>query len=85
MLNEMRSVLQVSNCLFVTKENYIPLSYKDVFHMATLGGAKAFSIEDKVGNLMPGKEFDALIIDLNAKGENKKAPIFEIPDMSHVQ
>ncbi|KAL6265415.1 hypothetical protein P5V15_002211 [Pogonomyrmex californicus] len=68
MLDEMRSVLQVSNCLFVTKENYIPLSYKDVFHMATLGGAKAFSIEDKVGNLMPGKEFDALIIDLNAKG-----------------
>jgi len=27
----------------------------------------ALSIEDKVGNLEPGKEFDALIIDLNAK------------------
>jgi len=27
----------------------------------------ALSIEDKVGNLVPGKEFDALIIDLNAK------------------
>lgn len=27
----------------------------------------ALSIDDKVGNLVPGKEFDALIIDLNAK------------------
>lgn len=40
MLNEMRSVLQVSNCLSLTRDNYTPLSYKDVFHMATLGGAK---------------------------------------------
>lgn len=68
MLDEMRSVLQVSNCLSFTKDNYIPLNYKDVLHMATLGCAKALSIEDRVGNFMPGKEFDALIIDLNAKG-----------------
>jgi len=27
----------------------------------------ALSIEDKVGNFMPGKEFDALVIDLNAE------------------
>jgi len=97
MLDEMRSALEVSNSLSFTKENYTPLSYKDVFHMATLGGAKgkvghrilemlfifkiyiqnsyynwcidclALSIEDKVGNFVPGKEFDALIIDLNAK------------------
>ncbi|KYN06027.1 PREDICTED: guanine deaminase [Cyphomyrmex costatus] len=68
MLNEIRSVLQVSNCLSLTRDNYTPLSYKDVFHMATLGGAKALSIDDKVGNLMIGKEFDALIIDMNAEG-----------------
>lgn len=28
----------------------------------------ALSIDDKVGNLLPGKEFDALIIDLNTGG-----------------
>ncbi|CAL1685490.1 unnamed protein product [Lasius platythorax] len=67
MLDEMRSVLHVSNCLSITRHDHVPFNYKDVFHMATLGGAKALSIEDKVGNLMPGKEFDALIIDLNAK------------------
>ncbi|KAL0105160.1 hypothetical protein PUN28_016657 [Cardiocondyla obscurior] len=67
-LNEMRSVLNVSTCLSFMKNNYTPLNYKDVFHMATLGGAKALSIEDKVGNLEVGKEFDALIIDLNVQG-----------------
>lgn len=39
-LDEMRSVLEVSNCLSFTRDDYTPLSYKDVFHMATLGGAK---------------------------------------------
>lgn len=39
-LDEMRSVLRISNCLSFTRDNYTPLSYKDVFHMATLGGAK---------------------------------------------
>lgn len=39
-LNEMRSVLQVSNSLSMMKDNYTQLSYKDVFHMATSGGAK---------------------------------------------
>ncbi|KYM83189.1 Guanine deaminase [Atta colombica] len=68
MLNEMRSVLQVSNCLSLTRDNYTPLSYKDVFHMATLGSAKALAIDDKVGNLMIGKEFDALIVDMNVEG-----------------
>ncbi|KYN38360.1 Guanine deaminase [Trachymyrmex septentrionalis] len=68
MLNEMRSVLQVSNCLSLTRDNYTPLNYKDVFHMATLGGAKALAIDDKIGNLMEGKEFDALIVDMNAEG-----------------
>ncbi|KAH0955543.1 hypothetical protein HN011_011283 [Eciton burchellii] len=66
MLDAMRSALQVSNCLSMIKDDYTPLNYENVFHMATLGSAKALSIDDKVGNLMPGKEFDALIIDLNA-------------------
>ncbi|XP_014474611.1 PREDICTED: guanine deaminase [Dinoponera quadriceps] len=68
MLEAMRSALQVSYQLSMLKDNYTPLSYKDVFHMATLGGANALSIGDKVGNLLPGKEFDALVIDLNADG-----------------
>ncbi|XP_011251642.2 guanine deaminase-like [Camponotus floridanus] len=70
-LNEMKSVLDVSNTVATFSgdkvSRYVPLNYKDVFVMATIGGAKALSIEDKVGNFKKGKEFDALIIDLNAE------------------
>lgn len=38
-LDAMRSALQVSIHLSLMKDNYKALDYKDVFHMATLGGA----------------------------------------------
>jgi len=41
-LNEIRSALHVSNTLALggLQRDYVPLDYKDVFTMATLGGAK---------------------------------------------
>jgi len=39
-LDEMRSALHVSNSLHLTRHDYVPIDYKDVFSMATLGGAK---------------------------------------------
>jgi guanine deaminase len=36
------------------------------FYLATLAGAKALRIDDKVGNLVPGKEADFLVVDLAA-------------------
>jgi len=36
------------------------------FYLATLAGARALRIDDKVGNLMPGKEADFLVLDLAA-------------------
>jgi guanine deaminase len=36
------------------------------FYLATLAGAKALRIDDKVGNLEPGKEADFLVLDLAA-------------------
>jgi guanine deaminase len=36
------------------------------FYLATLAGAKAMKIDDKVGNLAPGKEADFLVLDLSA-------------------
>ncbi|XP_063980870.1 uncharacterized protein Dhpd [Diachasmimorpha longicaudata] len=65
MLDVMRSAIQVSTHLSFDKEEYEPLNYVDVFHMATLGGAKALAIEDQVGNFTPQKQFDALLIDTN--------------------
>jgi len=36
------------------------------FYLATLAGARAMRIDDKVGNLAPGKEADFLVLDLAA-------------------
>lgn len=40
------------------------LSPFEAFYHATLGGAKALYIEDHVGNFLPGKEADFVILDL---------------------
>lgn len=39
MVDAMRSALQVSTNLAMFKNDYESLNYKDVFYMATLGGA----------------------------------------------
>jgi guanine deaminase len=36
------------------------------FYLATLAGARAMKIDDKMGNLLPGKEADFLVMDLAA-------------------
>lgn len=35
-------------------------------YLATLGGARALYLDDKIGNLMPGKEADFVVLDYNA-------------------
>ncbi len=37
-----------------------------LFYLATLGGARALRLDDKVGNLAPGKEADFLVLDAKA-------------------
>ncbi|KAL6750281.1 hypothetical protein V8C86DRAFT_2816921 [Haematococcus lacustris] len=44
------------------------LSYKEGLYLATLGGAKALGIDHQVGTFAEGKDFDALIIDINVPG-----------------
>nr|XP_033334241.1 guanine deaminase [Megalopta genalis]XP_033334242.1 guanine deaminase [Megalopta genalis] len=67
MLDAMRSALQVSTHLSFVKTDYKALNFKDVFYLATLGGATALAMGDKIGNFAVGKEFDALVIDINVK------------------
>eukprot|EP01029_Cantina_marsupialis_P016066 TRINITY_DN3567_c0_g2_i1.p1 TRINITY_DN3567_c0_g2~~TRINITY_DN3567_c0_g2_i1.p1 ORF type:complete len:440 (+),score=171.04 TRINITY_DN3567_c0_g2_i1:51-1370(+) len=58
-------------------EDEKPLSYKEVFYLATVGGARALAM-DNVGNFMPGKQFDALVVDVNATN----SPIDMFPGQS---
>lgn len=50
-----------------TAENraYTPLDYKQGIYLATLGGAEALAVDAVVGNFVAGKDFDALLVDVN--------------------
>jgi len=50
----------------VKTESNEPLNMAEAFHLATQGGAEVLGQGDVVGNFLPGKSFDALII--NAEG-----------------
>ncbi|KAL1453000.1 hypothetical protein WDU94_007177 [Cyamophila willieti] len=43
-----------------------PLNFERAFQFATMGGATALNLADKVGNFSVGKQFDALLINLDA-------------------
>eukprot|EP01038_Epipyxis_sp_PR26KG_P004073 gene4073-5818_t len=47
-------------------ENYQSLNYKEAFHLATVGGAEVLGMGNVVGNFMPGKKLDCIIVDVNA-------------------
>ena len=40
-----------------------PLDYTEAFHLATMGGAEVLGLDTRIGNFLPGKAFDALLID----------------------
>ncbi|KAF5304831.1 hypothetical protein FQR65_LT07848 [Abscondita terminalis] len=69
-LDQMRNALIASSTLYFIDNNCKPINYCDAFYMATLGGAKALSIDEVVGNFKVGKDFDAIIVDMNVKNGN---------------
>ncbi|MFM2480899.1 guanine deaminase [Celerinatantimonas sp. YJH-8] len=44
----------------------VSLSAFEAFYLATLGGAKALSLDDKIGSFLPGREADFITLDLVA-------------------
>uniref|UniRef100_A0A069DTH7 Guanine deaminase n=1 Tax=Panstrongylus megistus TaxID=65343 RepID=A0A069DTH7_9HEMI len=64
-IDTMRSALANSLHISFHNQNHIPLNYHEVFYMATLGGAQALRKDHLIGNFVEGKEFDALIVDMN--------------------
>jgi 5-methylthioadenosine/S-adenosylhomocysteine deaminase len=51
------------------------LSARDVLEMATIGGARALGMEDRIGTLEPGKRADVIIIDLQ---QPKTQPVYAV-------
>ncbi|GAX82583.1 hypothetical protein CEUSTIGMA_g10009.t1 [Chlamydomonas eustigma] len=61
--------LAVKGGLEVTPDMEVDvISYKEGLYLATMGGAKALNIDNQVGSFEEGKEFDALLVDVNAEG-----------------
>ncbi|KAB0803513.1 hypothetical protein PPYR_00483 [Photinus pyralis] len=64
-INAMRYAITSSAVLSFTNKNYEPVNYCDAFYLATLGGAKALALSDKIGSFHVDKDFDALIVDMD--------------------
>ena len=47
------------------------LTYREAFYLATQGGAEVLGMGNIVGNFLPGKKLDCLVVDVAAPGGNK--------------
>ena len=79
---QMRSMMTLQRMLVneraLAGETDLPdlLTSRDVIGQATVNGAKALGLEDKVGSLTPGKEADIVLLDANAINV---APLNHVP------
>jgi 5-methylthioadenosine/S-adenosylhomocysteine deaminase len=59
----------------ITRGDPKALSARDVLEMATLGGARALGMEDRIGTLQTGKRADVIVIDLQ---QPKTQPVYAV-------
>ncbi|RMX38807.1 hypothetical protein pdam_00016762 [Pocillopora damicornis] len=65
MLVAIRDCVKASNAIsFGKSEEFTALTYEEAFFLATLGGSQVLGLDDKIGNFEVGKDFDALLIDV---------------------
>ena len=78
MLDVMKHAFLVSNAQQTRTDGKDPaLSLPECFFLATLGGAQVCCLDDKIGNFLPGKDFDALIVDCLAE-DSSMTPVEDV-------
>ncbi len=72
MLDCIRQTIIASKCQVISQKKqmsqdsigtYAALSYKEAFHLATVGGASVLGMGEVLGNFLPQKQLDCLIVD----------------------
>ncbi|ETV73420.1 guanine deaminase, variant [Aphanomyces astaci] len=66
MLDAIRHAVIASKVTALTSPTHQPLTYAEAFHLATVGSAACLGLHDVVGNFVPGKELDMLVVDLGS-------------------
>jgi guanine deaminase len=61
-MNEAYKVTQMRKAFVEDPKSVKPLDPLQSYYLATLGGARALSIEDKIGSFKPGSEADFIVI-----------------------
>ena len=79
MLNAMRHsmITSFARDFLDTKDGTAAVSLEEVFHMATVGGARVVGFGDEIGNFETGKQFDALVVDVSDSRGGVNAPLEE--------
>jgi len=58
------SIVQaIRDAVTVSIASKSPISFREAFYMATIGGSEAVGMKDRIGNFEVGKAFDAVIVD----------------------
>lgn len=77
MLNAMQHSLVASFArdFLDDRDGKAAVSFEEVFHMATLGGAQVVGFADEVGNFDKGKQFDGLVVDIRGERNGVNTPL----------
>ena len=78
MLDACRQAIIASKVISFSKDSK-PLTAAESFSLATLGGAAALEMSGDLGNLLPGKLFDALVVNVAANPQIPLDPSIPLP------
>lgn len=68
LLQTVRQAISASNMVSLEKPELKPISWQEAFFLATVGGSQVIGMQDTLGNFLPGKYFDALVVDPTSEG-----------------
>lgn len=63
MIEVMKQAVIASTTIYFQNESILPLTFKEVFYLATKGNAELLAMSDQIGSLEKDKFFDAVVID----------------------